>query len=1152
MSVSSYINEYTKSPSTTIKFNGNRSRDILSVELSSSMDNLSQATIKLLSNPGITPETKVQIKQGYNGQEVITFTGFVDTIERNNTDRGYTVQARDMLKKAMDTFLVQEVKFGVDVVQQIYYYSTYDSAEGGTFVIHQYPSLSDLNTNHPETAGNITNEGARAEAVVQWLLHMSGLAEGAEIQVDDANFFIGDIKPATFHLTSVYDAAMQIANLIGWRIFCDPTGVSRFKKRPRNPSSFYPSWTYYDKQEPYNILQLTRNESNIDLRTYVEVRGASGIRYVARGTSPYLGNTPYRGVLISDELIDTPGIATFVGNRVLSDLNRIKVTVALEADGNPIIYPGSTITMRSNICEGNYLVESHQTNMSSEGGYKSSMNAAAYFGDTAFEEPPLDITAAFTDLQVISIGDPTYMVEFDGSSSFSSVGPIVRYKWTLPDSSVQDGTESTVWYAFPDYTITGGSSANVTLQVWDGMNNTDTLSSGITLSGLANAGSIKYRHLYGALNTRAVGSVDTGATWNVQSIPAISVAASNFAISGGYTASGHALFGTTTSKIYKTTDACATIQQVFSADSSVLDINIPELDASFAAAGTSGGKVYRSTDYGETWSQIGSFAFPILQVKYSFTNFNEIAILGSGTDRLYITEDAGATWTNRPIGVNGLWMADSNVKNYVAHTAGIKNISDNTEVGIAQSFPAFTYAVNLDDAANPGAGIMTVDSNGQHYIYASGLQATQLNASNKTKHMIRDGEVPFLVYYAVASGIGKSLNSNVTMSGLYYPTGTAPASGWGYKVAYGPLASPPVPPRLIWVGQHLDVPGMPGSRAFAYLAPSGGTGGWTYIPNSENITGDVIAVTAGYIITGVNDSIDFINANDSSTSPTVFANYATVEASSSNSGASPNILSLYFSRSIGSTPPKVYAMVNSNALPTNPDLQIFNDFYNNPSSITLLEYSPPGAVTGVSPVRVMPRNKNKALVATTPNIFASTSSWLLYDADGLSIAGVVGPVGLWSPAYYTGLTTDHYAIASKDSTYYYFIDAAGASASITSIPAYVGITSIYESAILGSDIYYADQSATSAQGIYRVSSYGLGSSTKLLDVPTSEGVLRSFTVTHDANESKDYMVVVIDIAGVGAEVKYSVDAGANWLDAPNLPGAGVVGLTQYCWFVDTR
>src|SRR6185369_6894368 len=162
---------------------------IVTVDISQTLDNLSSANIKLLSNPGVSPETKVQIKQGYNGQEVTTFTGLVDTIERSNVDDSYTVQARDMLKKALDTFLVQEVKFGIDVVSQTYFYSTYDSAGGGTFVVHEYASLAELETNHPETVGNITNEGAKAEAVVQWLLHMSGLAEGTEIQVDDTEFF---------------------------------------------------------------------------------------------------------------------------------------------------------------------------------------------------------------------------------------------------------------------------------------------------------------------------------------------------------------------------------------------------------------------------------------------------------------------------------------------------------------------------------------------------------------------------------------------------------------------------------------------------------------------------------------------------------------------------------------------------------------------------------------------------------------------------------------------------------------------------------------------------------------------------------------------------------------------------------------------------
>jgi len=1109
------------------------------VDISQTLDNLSSANIKLLSNPGVSPETKVQIKQGYNGQEVTTFTGLVDTIERSNVDDSYTVQARDMLKKALDTFLVQEVKFGIDVVSQTYFYSTYDSAGGGTFVVHEYASLAELETNHPETVGNITNEGAKAEAVVQWLLHMSGLAEGTEIQVDDTEFFIGDLTPAKFHLTSVYDAAMQIANLIGWRVFCDTTGVCRFKKRPRNPSSFYPSWNYYDEQEPYNIHKLTRNNSNIDLRTYVEVRGASGIRYVARGTSPFLGNTPYRGVLISDELIDTPGMATFVGNRVLGDLNREKITVALEADGNPKLVPGSTVNINSKVSSGKYLVESINTTMSAEAGYRTSLNGSAFYGDTAFEEPPLDIEATFTALQVIGIGDPQYMVEFDGSTSFSSVGPITRYVWTFPDL-VQDSADATVWYAFRDTTITGGNSVTISLQVFDGLGNTDTVSSGITLAALQEQATIKYRHLYAALNTVGVASIDGGNTWNSLAIPAISVAASNFAISGSYTPSGYGLFGGSDGIIYKTVDAALTSYTVFDAASPVLDLNIPELDGSHASAGTEDGGVYKSVDSGESWTQIGDFAFPILQVKYDYTDYDRITILGSGANNAFITFDSGGSWTNLSIGVNGLWLADSNVKNYVAHTTGIKNITDNTEIASGTvAFPALTYAINSDDNAAPAAGIMTVDQNGQHYIYSGGLQPTQLNSTNKTKHMIRDGEVPFLVYYAVASGVGKSLDKNVTMSGLYYPSGSTPPGGWGYKVAYGPLSGPQPQARLLWAGSHLS--GSPGGSVFGYLAGSGGTGAWTYLPDSASFGGDIVAVTAGYAAVGNSNTID-VGFITFVVTPQAFPSYTSFDDPAYGGGLHAVCASLCFGRDPAINPPKLFGLVTSGPNGSVPFIQVFNDIYNNPTSISSAGGG--SLVSQVYTVNISAKGKETVMCGMVDGIFASNIDWRLYNADVPDMSHLDDTHGLWIPTKNAGLSTDWYTISKRTGdTHYFLVNPNGGSPIETVIPVAV-VNTIYDSSVDSTVLYWADSA-----GVYKADSYGTGSIVPLF-TPDVGFTVATFSVTHNAAETADYLTVTLDGAGTDSPVRYSLDGGSGWTAVPDLPGTK--GFNTGCWYIAER
>ncbi len=239
MSLSSLVDAKYKSPYAQVKFNGATTRDLLSISVNTALEgNIGTAVIRTSSNPHISPEARVTIKQGYDGQSQLTFTGYVDTIEPSELDQSYTISCRDVLKKAMDTFLIQEIQFGQDIALGQYFYSTYTSTDGGTFTIHQYGSLSELNSNHPETTGNYSSQGVKAHAVVQWLLHMSGLAEGSEIQVDDTNFWIGDINPAKFNLTSVYDAAQQIANLIGWRIYADAAGVARFKRKPRQPGGY--------------------------------------------------------------------------------------------------------------------------------------------------------------------------------------------------------------------------------------------------------------------------------------------------------------------------------------------------------------------------------------------------------------------------------------------------------------------------------------------------------------------------------------------------------------------------------------------------------------------------------------------------------------------------------------------------------------------------------------------------------------------------------------------------------------------------------------------------------------------------------------------------------------------------------------------------
>jgi len=611
MSLKDSINAYEKSPTYVVEINGKKINNVLSVEISHSIqDSLSECTVTYMDTRSINPEDKIVVRQGYDGSTNTTFTGFIDANGSDAGERVVTIRARDVLKKAMDTYLVQEIKFGLDINTETYYYSTYSNIDGGTFTIHEYSSLAALNSSHPETNGNYTNEGVKAEAVVQWMLVMTGLREGSEIQVNPTNFFIGDISPVTFHLTNVYDAIQQICELIGWRVYADPGGTVHFTQRPRNRSSKV-YWSYFEDGDDGNIHSISKERTNTDLRNYVEVRGASGIRFVARSTSPYIGNTPYRGVLISNELIDTPEMASYTARRVLTDLNRLKETVSMEADGNPFLVPALTVSIDSSVADGYYVIEEISTSMSSENGYTMQMTLTTYPGDVSPDDR-IDygtVTPTFTynvSLETITSGIQIAELFLDASNVFSSA-PVTSYLWTNNYDSQTASGQSAMMFFNP-----APSGMDVTLYVTDELGASGTITQQVLISGAAYAGA---RILSFAAGTSWYVSPDAGYTWNSAELESTTVVPpigpTNNTLrpeppSGIFTDGGIGLM---------------------------------------ANGGAFGGILYTSNDYLQTSFLDIKYTDPINTIQFIWQNegFPERVMLALGNE-IILTENAGSSW----------------------------------------------------------------------------------------------------------------------------------------------------------------------------------------------------------------------------------------------------------------------------------------------------------------------------------------------------------------------------------------------------------------------------------------------------------------------------------------------------------------------------
>lgn len=1162
-SLASLIDAPIKTQTATVRINGNRVANILDVSVTSTInDTLTQATVTLASDPKANPEDKIQISLGYDKSEQLVFTGYLDDTNPNEFEPTWKLTARDVLKHMMDSYLVQEIKFGLDANTGLIYYSVYN---GSVFEAFEYSDFSSLYAAHPETQGNITDQGIKTEALITWLLKMCGLTN---IQVDATNFFVGDLNPVKFSLTSLYDAAMQVANLIGWRLYADAAGIVHFKKRPRNASG-YTQWIYTDKGSPYNILKVSKTSTSSDLRNYVEIRGYSGIQYIARADSPYIKSSTYRGVLISNELIDTPGMATFMGNRVLKDLNRLKDTIDLEVGGNPLIYPGCSIKIKSKIAGGTFLVEDVQQSMNAQ-EYKMQIKASVFPGDTDFTEDTPDIVAAFVPIQLAALGDPKYMVEFDGSPSYSNRGQIVQWNWHWPNNTAFTANIPQAWYTFDSTEITAGASGIVSLTVTDSMGNTATTSSGITLESLIEATPVKYRQLYAALDTEGVGSLDAGLTWNTISVPAISVAASNFENGGAFTPSGYALFGTNDGRVVKTTDGCVTFYEVLSAAGTFDDVTIPELDGSYALAAQNNagtGYLYRSNDSGETWTQISTFITPIKQCLFDYTNYNHLIVICSGIGRVFESFDNGGNWVQDNFGIDTNWNSNGSVTNYYAHTSGILSVNAGiatTVSGTSSNHVAITIKTDDD------VGIMSVDITGQHWVYSGGMTQTQYNPTNTTQHMIRDGELP-VVYYAVTSGIGKSLDFNYTMSGLYYPV----ESVYGKMVAYGPLAEPVlgkfyiIAAHVLGLGGSVNQGGGYDTGRGVFLAGKDNIH-WYKVLDAPNI--DMFATRPGLIAVLDNNVIHTLNIATSGTVGSgVVPIYNFYTPSSGNtleavwlSRIDSNMYAVTADATIERTEHTWAAPTTSQVNTT----QHFAEDTDTAANVSYYSWTLGGA-------------EDKAFWSYHRLITPAAASFKYYNANLLD-----GTYVLWQgsgPAPISQYIIQNFVhfpgtfatvVLNEDDGIFYALSGASVSSlsplGITKDEVLVNIIgaepnnsptfiagsqywAIFDSAFNKTSIYYATMS-----GITRVTSYGLGAAEEIYTCASGH-YLRNMWVAHDTFDLYDYITAWevrpdqpsrVAASGIARElIVYSIDNGENFADGPDTPPI-ILGAAPTCVYVD--
>lgn len=592
----SAIRALDQRPCYRVRVNGTELYDAVAVQLEASFDQFcATARVSTVSRYNLEPGAvyAIEIWEGYNGFMDRTFTGFIDDLKLGRFPNTYELICRDVLKKAVDTWLDDT---GVEYNQ------------------------------------------IQAEAAVVDLLGKAGISN---VDAQASNFTLADVKKATFKLVSVMDAVQQIAALIGWQVWATSDGVVHFKYRKPLPSanSF---WDYADGPGG-NLLKSEYTETDRNLRNRIVVIGYDKIKATAQADSPYVPDPPkYRTAILSSELVDTQRMAEVIARWMLNDLNHLTESLDLQIVGNPRLKTGMTIHVRESGWSGqnaNFFVFSLRSDNQGDRGYTMDLtviggnSSPIDYGGDGGDGSGADVVASFTVKQV-AWGDPTYVVYVDASASYAPDGQIASYTWDWGD-----GTSETNTRAGASHKYAAAGPATITLTVTADTGKSGTASQQVDVGNPDDA-SIVQKVLHAAGAQKVYGSADSGATWKsaVISSQATSIDAC------AEKENGAVIVGCTGGQLYRVLGYGASVALIRTFGAGVGSVHVARNDDSRWLVGLSNGELWKGEGYGAAWTLL--YTFPGAINRYAFWNpANEAEMFAPvNPNHLYHSLDGGATW----------------------------------------------------------------------------------------------------------------------------------------------------------------------------------------------------------------------------------------------------------------------------------------------------------------------------------------------------------------------------------------------------------------------------------------------------------------------------------------------------------------------------
>jgi hypothetical protein len=277
------------------------SSGLISVNTSDSHSAQSATSTFEVTNTNLEIGDFVEINLGYVGNYSKAFSGYVKNIELREPKKSYTITASNVLVRAMDFFIASST---------------------------------------PENP--FTRSSIKAETLVGDVLALAGLTSYVG---DNTLFTFGIINPVEVNLTTSYDYARFIGDILAYNVYADMNGVVHFTRRL---PYVVPGDTSIGTINEQDCLTFSYTKTDRELRNRVVVYGAAGITAEASSSSPYLPDGFYKSVVVAAPTVfDNIGMAQQSADYNLELLNRLTESLHITMPGNSIYQPRSVVTVSS-------------------------------------------------------------------------------------------------------------------------------------------------------------------------------------------------------------------------------------------------------------------------------------------------------------------------------------------------------------------------------------------------------------------------------------------------------------------------------------------------------------------------------------------------------------------------------------------------------------------------------------------------------------------------------------------------------------------------------------------------------------------------------------------------------------------------------------